>query len=104
MPSKNSNHTYKERWTAVYTLFSRELGQLSSWWDNPNDFREIRIKARDDGTVLAIAKGYDADGTPIVCFGVGYDVLMSLVAINATITGGNWRVDTPWEEKKSKAK
>lgn len=72
-------------------------GQVYAWWNRREDFGEIRLKARDDGTVLAIAKGYGSDGGPIVAFGTGYDVVSALKGLEGTIARGGWRPDKPWK-------
>jgi hypothetical protein len=57
------------------------------------------FKTRPDGTVLAVAKGYGTDGGPTVCFGVGYDMVLCLMALESTIAGNHWKEDKPWEGK-----
>ena len=83
----------------MVTSFQRLAPHLQAWLDSYDDFSELRIKARDDGTVLGIAKGYDSNGGPVVCFGVGYDGVAALLALDRAINGGNWRVDKPWSPK-----
>lgn len=64
------------------------------------EFIELRVKARDDGTTLSIVKKYGPDGKPIVCFGVGYGVVGSLLGIDASINAGAWKNDRPWVRDK----
>ncbi len=66
------------------------------WKQRREDVVVIRLKARDDGTILAIIKGYDDSGGPVVAFGVGYDMVLALMAADSTIQGGFWKVDKPW--------
>lgn len=73
---------------------------LYGWSSDPDNFAELRLKARPDGTILAIAKGFGPDGGPVVCFGVGYGIVGAVMAIDATIQGGKWRVDKPWSPPK----
>lgn len=96
MPRKSRTNTKQEKWNRIVEFFRGELPHLGAWWDDYDAFSEIRLKARDDGTVLAIAKGYDSGGGPVVCFGVGYDALAALLAVNDTMNANNWRVDKPW--------
>jgi hypothetical protein len=70
--------------------------QLTSVLRNEEDFISLLVKLCDDGTTLAILKRYGPDGGPMVCFGSGYGVAGCLVAIDATIAAGKWRVDKPW--------
>lgn len=88
----------------VWAEFEESIGErvphLSAWLNDVDSFNELRLKARDDGTTLAIAKGYGEDGGPLVCFGVGYGVAATLMAIDATMQGGRWRVDVPWDGKR----
>lgn len=70
---------------------------LYAFLNDVEEFSELRVKARDDGSVLAIAKGYDSSGGPIVSFGVGYDAIGALLGIDGTIQAGKWKVDKPWD-------
>lgn len=79
--------------------FHTAVPHLSSWMGDEDQFIELRIKLKDDGSCLAVAKGYGPDGGKLVCFGVGYGVLGACFAIDRTIQGGNWRVDKPWPGK-----
>ena len=99
MPRKKQNNAAAQRWVEMDKRLRMELPQVSSWWHDAESFGELRLKARDDGTVLAIAKGYDSAGGPVVAFGVGYDVVLALMALDGTIAGGHWRKDKPWQPK-----
>lgn len=57
---------------------------------------DLRVKVRDDGGWIAIAKGYGDDGGPVVCFGSGYDALSALQGLEGAIRANKWRVDKPW--------
>lgn len=96
MPTKPRNSGELERWTALDGYLHLNLPDLAAWWASADSFSELRLKARDDGTTLAIAKGYGPDGGPVVCFGVGYGVTLSLMALSSSMRGGNWKVDKPW--------
>lgn len=85
-----------DRWVQLADSVRAQVPHLGAWLDEEEEFAELRLKRRDDGTTLAIAKGYGPDGGPIVCFGSGYGVWGALMAIDATIQGGRWRVDKPW--------
>lgn len=96
MSKKSGKPTRAEQWAAFDEKLRGAVPHLSAWWDDADEFVEIRVKARPDGTYLAVAKGYGSDGGPVVCFGVGYGVSAALMAIDSTIQGGSWRVDKPW--------
>ena len=100
MSKRVSKKTRADQWADLSTLIKGELPHFMAWCSDIEGFAEFRLKARDDGTILAIAKGYSSDGGPVVCFGVGYDVVASIIAIDATINGNFWRVDHPWEPKR----
>lgn len=102
MPTRKTKNSQVDRWVRLSDQIKKEVPQVSSWLFSTTDFVEVRFKARDDGTVLGIAKGYDSSGGPIVCFGVGYDVVLALMALDATIAGGHWRVDKPWKPVEGK--
>lgn len=93
---KDNNQT---RWLRIAGFVGDELPNLASWLGEEEEFIELRIKARDDGSTLAIAKGYNGSGAPVVCFGVAYGPYLALMAIDSSIQGGNWREDKPWQEK-----
>ena len=84
---------------ALAAALEAHVPQFFAWSCDEDDFRELRIKLKPDGTMLVVAKGTFADGGPSVCFGVGYGVVGALLAVNATITSGNWRKDKPWPNK-----
>lgn len=98
MPKSNTGNNAAAVWTGFNEDFKRVIPQLLSWSDDATEFRELRIKLMEDGTYLAIAKGYGDDGGEVICFGGGYGVPGAMLAINATITGGKWRVDKPWKK------
>lgn len=99
MPKKSSGNRALERWTEFSDELHRRVPHLSAWYGEEESFSELRIKAKADGTMLAIAKGFGPDGGPVVCFGSGYGLVACLMAIDATIQGGHWRVDKPWPNK-----
>lgn len=86
-------------WSDLSQLIKGDLPHLYSWLEDSDSFVELRIKATENDSCLAIAKGYGTDGGPVVCFGVGYGVVASLLAIDSTINGGRWKIDEPWEPK-----
>jgi len=97
---KTQKKTAQQRWVTLSDLIHEQVPHLFSVLDNEEDFVELRIKSRPDGTTLAILKKYDMDGGPVVCFGSGYGVVGSLVAVDATVQAGNWKVDKPWQPNK----
>lgn len=94
MPTKKNRKQHE--WEELDDELSERLSHLASWYNDTEAFAELRLKARPDGTTLAIAKGYDSAGGPIVSFGSGYGLAACLLALNSSIQGGNWRVDKPW--------
>ena len=85
-----------EHWLSVdktlSTLFPHSWGAVV----RTDDFRQLKLIARDDGTVLSVLSTYGTDGTPIVAFGVGLDATQALMALDATVQGGHWKTDKPW--------
>ena len=74
----------------VYNL----LGRLEE------DFDRLNIKRRGDHDWIAVCKAFSDDGTPIVCFASGVDLVGCLVALDGVIQAGRWRADTPWKGSK----
>lgn len=101
MPRNRKKDRLPLRWNELIEQLERSLPSVSGWWSDTDSFVELRIKARSDGTMLAIAKGYGGDGGPVVCFASGYGVEATLLAIDASIQGGNWKYDEPWDPKKT---
>lgn len=97
MPTKNHKKSPAEVWAHLSGEMRKCAPHLAAWYTDNSDFTELRLKARDDGTILAIAKGFGPDGGKVVCFGTGYGVEAALLAINLTIQGGHWRKDKPWK-------
>lgn len=84
-------------WSELDQRLHELVPHLASWLADEEQVIELRFKARDDGTTLAIAKGYAPDGSPIVCFGVGYGVAGAIIGIDVTMQGGRWKIDRPWQ-------
>lgn len=99
MSKKTKSGQGPERWVRLVDDLRRHLPHGASWWADEESFSELRLKAKADGTILAIAKGYGSDGGPVVCFGSGYGLEGALMALDASIQGGNWRFDKPWSGK-----
>lgn len=72
---------------------------LHAWLTSEEDVVGLHVKHQPDGTFLAIAKGYDEAGGPIVCFGGGYGFFGALLTLDAALQGNRWRVDRPWQPK-----
>lgn len=97
MSRKSSSNLPVERWQ-VHVSYSKEFfPHVSAWLFDSDRFRGLSFKPKVDGMVIAVAKGYFADGGESVCFGSGYDVVLALMSLDAAIQGGNWRIDTPWD-------
>ena len=93
MPTKYTGKGPGERMLLLGEEVKAALPQLSALFNDEDQFRGLSIKARDDGSMLGIAKSYLSDGTPSVCFGVGYGLVATLMAVDATIAAGHWKVD-----------
>lgn len=85
-----------EEWAKLVDQIHAIVPHVSSWWQDEDSFRELRLKMRPDGTTLAIAKGWGPDGGEVVCFGAGYGVVGAIMSIDASIQGGKWKFDKPW--------
>lgn len=96
MSKKASKNRGPEKWLSAVDAVALSFPHLSGWFSDEESFREIRVQLRNDGSCLSIAKGYASDGGPVVCFGSGYGLIGSLLALDASIQGGNWREDKPW--------
>jgi len=95
--SKNASKDSRvDRWLQLESYLKLNIPHVIAWCNRVDEFNELRFKSRDDGTVLAIAKGYGSDGSPVVLFGSGYSYTLALVAIDSAIQGGEWRLDKPW--------
>jgi hypothetical protein len=70
--------------------------QVYHWMNQQDDFGQLSFKRREDGSVLAIAKGYGPDGTPVVAFGAGYDIVSACKGLEGTFARNGWRPDKPW--------
>lgn len=84
------------RLSELSTEFHDVMPHLHAVLSSEEDFRGLHIKVKDDGTTLCVVKRYSPDGTPEVCFGVGYGFFGCLVGADKTIQSGNWRFDKPW--------
>ena len=100
MPRKTASESPVYAWEQIVTYLSKQLPHLSSVLNDAGEFRGLSVVARDDGTCLAMVKGYSADGGLTICFGIGYDTVLALMAVDRTIQGGHWKVDKPYEDRK----
>lgn len=96
MPRKIRKKSRSARWGDFEDTLEQIVPHVFSSLSDDEVFRELLFKARDDGTTLAIYKFYGADGGDLVCFGSGYGVAASLMALDAAMQGGFWRVDKPY--------
>lgn len=101
MATKKKRVSGAERYLAVGEQLAAQLPHLFSVLSEEDDFIELRIKAKPDGSTLALLKRFGSDGGPVICFGVGYGAVGSLMAINATVASGNWREDKPWAKRQT---
>lgn len=91
-----TNKSASERWVRITAAVSKEAPQFSVYVTTSEDFRSVLFKLKPDGTVLGVLKGHLADGSPSVCFGVGYDLFGAIMGLEATLSSGDWRKDNPW--------
>lgn len=94
--NKNTVKGLGSRFIALEEVLGVNVPSLSSYCAENEDFRELRIKAKIDGTFLVVLKGYFPDGGEAVCFASGYNLAGALLGIDSTIQSGNWKVDKPW--------
>ena len=86
----------QQAWVLLAEAIEDNVPHFYSVVGNQDDFISLYIKVRPDGSCLAVLKQYGSDGGPLVCFGTGYGVAGCIVALDASIQGGNWKVDKPW--------
>lgn len=96
MSRKRKSDKPVDRWLAHVSYYKLSFPHVSSWLFDEEQFRGLSFKPGVDGMTIAVAKGFSADGTPTVCFGSGYDVILALMSLDASMQGENWRVDKPW--------
>lgn len=99
MATKKRKGNSQHSWAELNQTFKTLIPQLHALWSAEDDFKEIRLTLRVDGTVLAIVKKHGEDGGPLVCFGSGYGIAGSLMAAEGTIAANGWKVDKPWSAK-----
>ena len=88
------------RWMRLYMRVCAELPQLAGVAvKNPEDFDRLTLINRGYDW-LAIVKGYDKDGAPVVCFGSGEGLIGALIGANGAIAANRWKPDKPWEPEK----
>ena len=88
-----------EKFTALGAQLQVLVPHLSAVLAAEDEFIELRIKSRPDGSMLVILKRYGDDGGPMVLFANGYGASGVLLATDAAIQGDAWRVDKPWTPK-----
>lgn len=86
-----------QRYSSLGAQLEKLLPNLWSVWNDDDDFIGMHLKARPDGSTLAVVKRFSDDGGTVVLFGNGYGVAGALMGADAAIQGGAWRVDKPWK-------
>lgn len=89
-------------WVSVHDRFRESFPHVFSVLSAEEDFISLLIKARDDGSCLAVLKRFGPDGAPNVCFGSGYGAVACILGLDASVQGGKWRFDEPWERQNGK--
>lgn len=97
--SKKRHRDAGSRLIQLEESIGEAVPSFAAFLSDEQDFREVRFKLKDDGTLLVILKGYFSDGGPSVCFAVGYGFSGALLAVDSVIQGGHWKVDKPWQPK-----
>lgn len=100
MATNKRKRSGASKWTELSGTLQACVPHLQGVLADEEGFIELRLKMRDDMTVLAVLKRYGPDGGPMVCFGSGYGVSGALMAIDGTVNAGDWRVDRPWADRK----
>lgn len=93
--------SYPARYEAAHKHMEAMCPHVYGLFSGSEDFVSLLVKAKDDGTYLAVLKKYAADGGPVVLFGSGYDVPGALMGLDLAAQGGAWKVDKPWSGKGS---
>lgn len=96
MARKTKKNNRSSAWLALDQVIKNEVPHLAAVLADEEDFISFHIKMRDDGSVIGVLKRFGSDGGKLVCFGSSYTVSGCFVAVDATIQGGNWKVDKPW--------
>ena len=99
MSGKSKQSSIFERVDVLVRDVSKSLPHLFAVLNSEEDFIELKVMARSDGTTLSLCKQYDSGGATVVAFGTGYGVILALMALDSSIQGGNWRIDKPWSPK-----
>lgn len=100
MARKKAAHDSRQaHWLSVHDRFRESFPHVFSVLEREEDFISLLLKAKDDGTCLAVLKQFGPDGAPMVCFGSGYGAVACILGLDASIQGNKWRVDTPWDHK-----
>ncbi len=102
MPRTTKQETVQRRWEQSVAWWKLNIPSVSSKLFSSQDFVGLQLKAQDDGSVLAIIRAYGSDGAPMVAFGHGFDPMLALIALDATIQGGKWKEDLPWDERQKR--
>lgn len=77
------------------------LPLVKRWLVDRESFREVRIYVRPDGDYLGVLKGYNGEGTPVICFGSGFDVVSCFIGLEMAVNGDRWRKDKPYGSDES---
>jgi len=93
MTSNRKKKEPQQKWLDLEKQLETDLPHLAAFLSSNGEFRELRIVSRDDGTCLAMAKGWLEDGTPSIAFGTGYTPSLSLMGLDATLAAGHWKKD-----------
>lgn len=79
------------------------LPLLENIYESTMPIVQVTLKTKPNGQWLSIAKR-DTAGGPEVLFSGGDDFIEAIVRLSEKIQKGQWKVDTPYDPKKSKQK
>lgn len=82
---------------------SATLPLLEGIYESTMKIVQVTLKIKPNGQWLSIAKRDTADG-PEVLFSGGDDFIESIIRLSEKVQKGQWKVDTPYDPKKSNKK
>jgi hypothetical protein len=83
----------------VLDVLTQALGNLTAVMGESARYEPVRVmvKRRGDGDWIAVLSVYDPDDeSGRVAFGVGFDWVGAVVALNAAVAGDNFKVEKPY--------
>lgn len=97
--SNRSDKEYSaaDSFSEVHRTWAIYLSNIYGWATTQEDEAvSVSIKCRGPADWIGIAKRVGPDGGPQVLFGVGFDFVACVVAVNGAMAAGRWKVDKPY--------